>query len=558
MQNLNKLVIKNNENFNLEHSILFISHLPNLKNLTIPVNQLDDLPENISLLKNLEVLDLSDNQLTDLPKEMSEMDSLKVLNIEKNIFINPVKTLEKLKGLNIRYISYDPVITDKDREKLKKIFPKADIVEIVDTTDNGADLSDATGSVNTGSEEQDTASNEFTKIIVDGAHFQALSDAYLHYPVVFDRQNFKNTFDSLLFEERYMDTTYANVWKMQPWHDYDNIRLYLYKYGDKGEIWFDFHPDDKKMGVTNTSQYLSKNNPEVIAFLGMKWVYIGNLTKQQFKRKFIKTPEGIRCWIDMRIYYNERDKNFTIELKDKKGFTEITAYMRNRSTLISLEKAQESYESFYERYAKLLDSRRKRFHKRLLKDKMSYDVTLQRAVVNTWESFRRIYMSPDEKSMSMKQWLEYYDDVLADESKALYNAAPSATLFERNLVLKGFMNATNMPLLSDTSKMKGVYGIFRDDKKNSVAVMKTIVLNLSDKTFKVYEGSVGLKSIKMYFLVSSQYALIAELHNGDIGVLKSDTFSQISLHHNKEHTFILERLPRKVSTIGQIDDMLGI
>ncbi len=556
LNQLYHLVVRNNENFNVEQSIPLLSRLLSLRELSLPVNQISDLPENVSMLDKLEVLDLSDNQLADLPNGMSGMDSLEVLNIEKNVLINPVKSLEKLKGLNIKYLSIDVGLTDRDREKLNKIFPKSKIVEVIDTVSNDEEIF-TPEYFEMDSLTVDTSDIEYRTILVDGAKFQALSDAYLHYSVIFEQGNFKSTFDSLLFEERYLDTTYANIWKIQPWRTYNNIRLYLYKDGEKGEIWFDLHPYEKEKDVPNAEPFIAKNNPELMIFLGLKWVYQGDLTKNQFIRKYIKTKNGYRYWMDARVYYNEREKNFIIELKDQHGFTQIKAYLRNRSRAISLEKVQEAYEGYFEKYTKALDNRRKRFHKRLLKDKSAYDITLERSFITTWETFRKVYMCPEEQRMSMKNWMEYYDKVLADEQQALKNAAPSATLLERSLVLNGYRNATNDALKSDTTQMKGIYGMFRDDERNMVAVIRVVLVDLDNKNFRTFEGSVGLKNIRMYFLNGAKYGIIAEMRNGDIGVLTPEALSQIPLFQNKEYIFVLKRLPRKISSIGQIQDLIG-
>lgn len=556
MNQLKSLVIRNNENFNVEKSILQLNHLGNLKELSLPVNQISDLPENISLLSQLEVLDLSDNQLVDLPNEMGDMDSLEVLNIEKNVFINPLKTLEKLKGLNIKYLSMDIGMNERDREKLSKIFPKAEIVEVIDTSSMEDEIF-VESFEGTTPLLVDTTEVEFRTIMVDGAKFQVLSDAYLHYPLLFDHPNFKSNFDSLLFEERYLDTTYANTWKIQPWKTYDNIRLYYYKDSEKGEIWFDFHPDSKKNEVAFAEPYIAKNSPELLSFLGLKWIYQGDLTKNQFIRKYIKTEKGYRYWMEARIYYNESDKNFTIELKDKSGFTQIRACLRNRSKDVSLEKTQESYALYYEKYVKALDNRRKRFHKRLLKDKSAYDITLERSYASAWESFRKVYMCPEEQHMTIKNWLEYYDKVIADEQSALKNAGPTSTLLERSLVINHFRDASNEPLLSDTTKMKGVYGLFRDEQQNMVVVLKVLLLNLDEKSFRTFEGSLGLKSIRLYFDQGAKYAIIAAMRNGDMGVLPPAAYSQTPLIQNMEVIFTLKRLPYKISSISQIQDLIG-
>lgn len=557
MQNLKRLVIKNNEHLNVERSILQLNHLASLRELALPVNQISDLPDNIALLRQLEVLDLSDNQLADLPGKMRELDSLEVLNIEKNVFVNQAQSLQKLSGLSIRYLSLDAGLSPQDRDRLKRLFPRAEIVELLDTTSVEEDIKESLIEEQSISVVEDSGDQAYQTIMVGGENFQALSDAYLHYARIFDSPLFKSDFDSLLFDERYLDTAYSNVWKTQPWKRYDNIRLYYYKGGEKGQIWFDFQPDKKNGDAQMADPYITKNNPELLCFLGLKWVYQGPLSKSQFIRQYIKTERGIRYWMDVRIYYNEAAKLFTIELKDKNGFASLTAGLRNRTRSVSGEKTQEAYSSYYEKYIKALDGRRKRFHKRLVKDKSAYDLTLERTVAGAWDNFSLTYLSPEEQRMSRKAWLDYYDKVLADEQEALNNAAPVFSLVKRSLILNNYTDASLQPLPADTTRMKGVHGLFRDEQNNRIAVTRIMLLNLTDKTFRVFEGSLGLKTIRLYLDPLASYAMIAEIRNGDVGILTASMYADLSLRQNMECLFTLKRLSSKISSIRQIRDLVG-
>jgi hypothetical protein len=74
----------------------------------------------------------------------------------------------------------------------------------------------------------------------------------------------------------------------------------------------------------------------------------------------------------------------------------------------------------------------------------------------------------------------------------------------------------------------------------------------------MYEGSLGLKHLKLHFRADSKYAIISELRNGDIGVLSPAAFAHYSLHHNKDVIFTVERISYKISTIGQIKELMGM
>ncbi len=555
LQHLSRLVIRNNENFNIERAILQLNHLSALRELALPLNQISDLPDNVVLLRQIEVLDLSDNQLTDLPARMRELDSLEDLNLEKNVFVNTAQSLEKLAGLNLQYLSVDPGLSDTDRDRLQRLFPQANIV-VIDEVETGEEAIVLPGEA-MGAVDDDSLSMAYQTIMVGGENFQALSDAYLHYARIFDNPIFKSDFDSLLFEERYLDTSYANVWITQPWKTYNNIRLYCYKDGAKGEVWFDFHPDVTKNDVLSADPYITKYNPELLGFLGLKWVYQGPLSKKQFIHNYIKTENGPRYWMDVRIYFNEDDHQFTLELKDRDGFTKIPVSLRNRSRTISAEKTQESYNALYEKYIKALDGRRKRFHKRLVKDKSAFDVTLERTVLSAWENFRLTYMSPAEQRMSRADWLEYYDKVIADETEALNNAAPELSLLQRSLVLSKFEEAPPDTLLSDTSHRKVVYGVFCDEQQNRLAVTRGLVVNLDDKLFRVFEGSLGLKNIQLCVSLNKRYAIIADIRNGDVGVMSPILLDEMALRQNMERVFALKRVSRKISSIRQIRELIG-
>jgi len=578
LKSLQSLIITDNDEFDTELLVKLVSKLPKLQKLALPINQITDLPENIATLKQIEVLDLSNNWLTELPNEISEMKSLENLDLSGNIIISPLSALGKLKDLNIRYLNMDKGLSAGDKDKLAKLFPNALITENTtdplddnDTTGFNLPVADSTLAAKTlvkdtsGKPQDDTL--HYGTFSIQKDQFRILSPAYLYYANLFNARQFASTFDSTLFDQRYLDTTYINVRKRLRRNLTGEITIGKIK-GSHRQIWFSFfYPK------SICDPYINKNNNELNAFKGMVWVYTGKMKKHEFAKTFIRKlnrKNAIKfwkkgaltrwriCWNDVRIYYDQGNKNFTIEFKDGHGFKKISAYPRLPDNKSSSEIWQRQYTKRYARYLSLLNKRRMKFYKNLFKEKALYDASLRKSKETTWAAFQKLYFSDEEKKLSMNQWLEYYDLVIANEKRALYNADASIDNLSLYMNRENYQLSTFSKIVPGDTSMQAMNISFKDEEQNLLVVSKILLVNQADKTYCSYNGSLGLEPMLMYLSLNKPLSIVVELRNGDMGVLTKEKYANEKLTGMSQYTFTLQRITKKLGSVGQITDMLNL
>jgi hypothetical protein len=129
LSQLTSFSISDNENVDYPDLMEKLSGLPKLKDLSLEVNAITQLPANIIKLKNLSKLNISNNYISSFPDKISELGKLDSLQAEGNLFVNYVDEYNKLKGINISYISVDGGLTEEEKAELFKLFPKAKVDE---------------------------------------------------------------------------------------------------------------------------------------------------------------------------------------------------------------------------------------------------------------------------------------------------------------------------------------------------------------------------------------------------------------------------------------------
>ncbi len=573
---LQSLIITDNDEFDTEQLVKQVSKLPKLQKLALPINQITDLPENISSLKQIEVLDLSNNWLTDLPDEIAQMKNLENLDISGNIIISPLSALGKLKSLNIRYLNMDKGLTTEDKSKLAKLFPNAQITEntndsLTDTDNTPKDITPndtaaiAKNTQLTGVTSPRADTVQYGTFNIQKDQFKILSPAYLYYASLFNNDLYRNTFDSLLFDQRYLDTNYISVVRRQSNGVFPALSMSLKKNKLK-ETWFTLFS-----GID--TRYINKNNYELNAFKGMVWVYTGHLSKRKFRKTFVKKWQGKGLakywrwgflkkepifWNDIRISYDQGNKTFCIELKSNGGFKKIAGYLRLQDTKNSSEVWQRQYTKRYARYLALLNRRRNRFQKTLLKEKTIYDASRKRSIMSTWAAFQKLYFSYDEKKLSMSEWLKYYDNVIANEKKALANADASIDNLTLYMQRENYLNSTYARISVGDSSLHAVNTYFKDEEQNLLPVSAILLINQDDKTYCRYTGSLGLDPMLMYLSSNKALSIVIELRNGDIGILSKNKYAKDKLKGISEYTFTVERISKKLGSVGQIIDILNL
>lgn len=541
------LRISSNSLLNFKKAVGAISKMPALTELSLYGNDLTEVPANIGKLEKIEVLDLRSNNITVLKEEMSDLKKSRTLRLEGNYIADPVFELGKAKNPNLKVLTLDKGLNEEDMNEIKKIFPAAQIREVDILTE--AELSvDSTPSdtLKLSPEDAFKLKAVLSEKIDTGTfrvqrnEVKALSNAYLYYPKLYNTQKFSYEYDTLLFDVRYFDTTYCNTWKIQPNQKYPNIVLEVFKQSPKGELWFDFSRE------MDRSRFLVKNNPEINAFVGMKWVYIGDpMTRREFKRSYIKN----KMYLDARIYYNEPEKNFTIELKEKSGFTKLNAYLRVPDLGSPIESSQKFYTKRYERYLKVLQRREDKFHKKLFRDKSRYDKMFYQREAKIWEVFRS-QMSSRERQMNKEEWLAYYDEIMREEKKALYSSAANAGNLLRSLEIEGYkiVNAVEMAMANNVKEYSCT---FNDENAKKIADSKVFIIAPGKKEVYVFEGNLGAKETALFIEFSSNYKIVIESRSGHLALATEDELQKID--YQKSSLLIPAKvMDKNLTSIGQV------
>ena len=537
LKSLERLSVKNNEELDIANVIRFVKALPKLKAIDLSSNFLSVIPENISLLKTLKTLNISNNNIKELPNSIAQLVNLDSLMVQSNLLENPFLELEKLKNIDLKYLLVDEFESKEEREKIKQLFTETIIEE-----QNELNFDFSSNFLENGNGNQE----KYGEISIQAKQFKAYSNAYYHYAKIFNNRRFKYTFDSLMFNERYLDTTYANQYKLQDFVIYDRVNFYKeYKLFSK-DICFRIYP--------KSSSYFYKMYPELRAFGNMNWYYKGPLNKKQFKKSFIKEKE----WTDIRVYYDDVSKDFTIQLKSRSGFEDISAYpllMSRKNNEYELIEAQKRYLKQYIRYSKTLDSRKKHFHIKLARDKRRYESNLKKSIDKTWRSFQKLYMSAEERKMTKKEWLIYYDNVIANEKSALFSSSANIRVIARSLdIEKYYYNDFNR--LIDNGYFT-VSAYFVNEQNKTMPIKSFLLIDVDNRSYYKYEGNLGI-DLQSVFVNNSSVAIIAEYRNGDIGyITKADLLKQ-KLQVGNEYAIPLKTIGKDLSSVGQLYKLLDL
>ncbi len=549
--------LKSSPDVDLKALFELIAQIPTLKELRLENNDIEQLPSSSSFLKNLTSLSITSNQnleVNSIVATLSNAQNLKVLDLSNNAIenisslwavrhidslkiednlIDDFAFLNSLKDGKLKYISIDEQDTDVSN-KIQQMLPDivlyqkpSEILPVSYYQDTDIRSSNI------------TFERHYGEISVGGVKFKALSNAYYHYHKIFNNRRFIYDFDTLMFNQRYLDTNYAITWKRQENVTYDVVGLKKQFCFWSKEVKFKIDPKH--------SNYFYKTFPELRAYHNITWVYKGNLTKREFKRKYIKG----KGWLDIRIYYHEEAKDFTIQLKSKSGFEDINSYplaYRKRKVL-PLEMAQKQYLKTYIKYSKVLDTRKKRFHTELIRNKKKYERTRNKSINKTWKSFQKIYMSEAERQMSREDWLLYYDEVIKSEIRALSSAATSVDLLARSLDLEKYRESNIEDLTNKNAQLSDV--TFTNHNKETLPAKQFLIIDLQDRSYNKYRADLGI-SLQSVFLTQGNTCIVVELRNGDMGYIRAEALNLIEPNKDGAYYIPLDIIEKELSTIGQM------
>lgn len=597
LKNLETLQLINCQQLNLKKIIDKLSRVENIKNLSLPVNSITEIPQNINKLKGLKSLNLRTNYLSDLPEELKELSELERINLENNLISNPLQSLSNLPDSSLKYISIDAGLNTDSIAYLKKIFPNAEIIELEkkekDETLNSADTLLKNSNLNDKSKNiqnndslvskdsvyinnlNQSAGISYGEFKTGSTDFKIYSTAYLHYAKMFNRDLLSLDFDTTCFNARFLDTNYINVWPkpIRPiapnntiWRIrsffskqdelsnndyYGNFQFHFLRKANNNELWFDIfgkqNPVIRRFGWTNY-KYFSKQQKEIMAFAGLVWVYNGVLDKKNFIDQFINQK-----FTDIRIYYDEPRKIFILKLKQSDGYITLEAYPRYKNKNADIALAQKTYQSRYMRYTNSLKRREQKFHQSLEKNWRRFKNNKLKYIEKQWKEFQKLYMSDEEKKLTRTQWLEYYDQVIANEKIALYNAYPTT----KNLIRSFEIEDLYQNEYQGSDVYKDYYVDFYDSDSNKLVVVNYTIINIDAKTYVSHQINDFNEHIFLSLPQNDNIAIVLELRNGSTAIVNS---AMLENKKNRLNYTIIDckLLDKKIATVGQVVEWLKL
>lgn len=405
IKRLKKLKVSGNEGVNYSNLISELSKNDGLEELSIPLNSISEIPENISDLKKLKVLDIRKNYIAEFPESISKMDSLQDFKAEENIILDIPNELNKLKNLNIKYLSFDEDASSEELQELKTIFPDA-LIETKKSMTSSY-VNDETNSNTQGSQFNESSVEECWGAIDE-------------YNALFKKKYAYSDFDSTGFLSRLTDVDYSYNERILADGKFEGTGLLLhnkfqwfkknvnyprYKL-NKDEIGFSICPDGNLY-------------PELKAFTGMVWIYVGGKSKKEFYKDYVKNTE----WKDVFLEYDPSKKTFFVVLKNQQ-LEKVPVYPRYINRNSSIKEAQKQYNKKFKMYEKRLNLRARRFDEEIERSKEKNSRIYKRWNNLKWAKLKG-YMCDYEKELSREGWLNYRKFII-DKAHAPVDTMPAS------------------------------------------------------------------------------------------------------------------------------------
>lgn len=501
IKQLKKLKISGNEGVSYEELVSKLKKAKKLEELSIPLNSLSEIPGNINELKQLKILDIRNNYLTGLPKSISGLDSLEEIKLEENIILDLSNELKKLKNLNIKYLSFDDDDPQNNSvEDLKILFPNANL-------DN--------------KRYDKIAKEELKKEIPVGELFDVVNyvecwGAINKYNTLFKKRFSYSYFDSLDFFSRLTGMDYSYNDRILADGSYQGVGLVLhnkqrwlrneytlprYKL-NKSEIGFSINPRGNLY-------------PELKAFTGMVWIYVGGKSDKEFYDSYVKDRE----WKDVFLEYDFSKKTYFVVLKGME-FEKIAAYPRYINRNSSVNEAQKEYTKRFHMYDKRLNLRAQRFDKAIDKDREKNKNIYQKLESLKWRKLKT-YMCEYEKSLTRDAWLTFKSYMIKQEHNPLDTSVATSELIKLSLNTKR-VRLIEKPLVSV--------------KRNLInSVLAFIQLNIKD--------SLRLNDVPIKMYLFKKDRGLTELYdlNGTSGVEFEMNCNFVVVLEKKNHFMVLSK-----------------
>ncbi|MDD3875973.1 MAG: hypothetical protein PHT69_05095 [Bacteroidales bacterium] len=350
-------------------------------------------------------------------------------------------------------------------------------------------------------------------------------------------------FDTLDFENRYADTTYARTTKIP-------IQFYTGKQ-KSGITYFKLkraHKFVKNRDVKKMPTFLFElpdfsTFRELNTYRPYAWTYVGNLSKREFARTFITRKK----WTDVRISYLQTENLFEIEIKSPHEFITFKAFPVRANFTTETTK----YEKLYSR----LDSR---YNKALLKIQTKFDRNISKSIIKRQKQvWDRIYelMTPEEKAMSHEEWMAYARRRLSAERDSIDNAQFSIYNAMRSFEIGGF-GIWNIDKINDIRNPVLVHPLFEDAFNNQIQYSTLYVVDKPNNSIYSYSAH---EDTPVVIDGLSETAFFVTTENGMVAIVDKTTLKNTlsNFSTNNRYTFTAYEVDPMLLTTAELRRLLG-
>ena len=365
------------------------------------------------------------------------------------------------------------------------------------------------------------------------------SDAYLHYVRVMETPFLTTTFKPQSFDEVFEDISKSRNTLVK------EFGIAPIKIKNEKRPCFQLS-QNYKFGRYRQSKYNSVTRSDYNHIFKQKWIAMDPIDKDQ-----LKAYSKHKCFTDVRLHYDEEAQVFCLRLKKNDGFTEIHAVPK---IMNQVREPEYEYAMLARRYQKALNTRRRLYNNRLLREQRKIIENRAKAWRKAWRLFSLSYMSEEEQQMSYEEWLDYFYAICTTEQLSLPKAPADIKVLERSLWLEGFCVSDQARGMGGANDQWITQNVKLNNSESERLVPKNIMtVNLSNTNYMFFNANYGLEADQLLFLRNERYLIVSELINGDYAVSEEIRFDNPSIQIIEVKC---EVFPSQFVSVGQIKDRI--
>lgn len=554
----NLQISQTNWQFELILSLLNPNHI---KSLNLSDNNFQSIGKGLKSFKKISCLDLSGNELMDLPKQMKHLNALDSLVLNRNHLTKIQDEVKSLQKLAFSYLVL-PEDSVTNRDDFEYALPGKEILWSNNVIHNKALEIPLTYHIDKKKVVNEESINlKYAYESISGSSKSVLlSPAYLIYETLHFANPLKS-FDSTTYEDRYLDSTYQYVKKMQYQNLTEDGHYYKLKYNSGHGNWYKGKKKRKikhrkhsplLIEVLKTPSELEgiilfsikehserTKRKELNVYKSMVWETMEHVDEASFKEAVITQ----KLWSDVRINYDSASMEHTITLKGRYETISFPVQGRKLLDLTNIEAVIKTYAKLDIKYQKNLAKNGARFNKKIIKKKKKRLKPHKKETYKLWNMVEE-KMSDEEKEMDRYQWRQYYAEMKKNEFGLLSKVPLDMAYLSRLVEAHQFTRVRGNDFFVGQKRM--AFSIIDED--SSIQTVKDFCLfDLDRKLVKYFDGD-SLNYIQ--FAPFHQYIAFGQLEDGKVFEIDNEQIIQLWNKGENGKFIIPKRIDFGYSTNG--------